>query len=90
MPEAIINHFLLVFDHSADELIHCEEFDGRIEDAMEAYARMEDAHSSNRAIDIVLVGSDSIESVKVTHSTYFPGFRDAVRGGTRLEQLLAG
>lgn len=68
-----IQHFLLVFDHSQDALIDQLEFGDDIDKATEEYSRLEHEYSHDRAIDIVLVGSDSIETVKVTHANYFSG-----------------
>lgn len=82
-----IKHFLLVFDHSEDRLIHQEEFGGRVEAATARYAELEDEHKDSASIDIVLVGSDSMESVKATHRTYFAGFRNASLDEAELERL---
>ena len=68
-----INHFLLVFDHRRDELIGMREFGDDGDSAVTAYTEMERRHSSDPAIDIVLVGSDSLDTVKVTHQNYFTG-----------------
>lgn len=70
---ANIRHFLLVFDHGKDELITAEDFGGNVEEATEAYSKMEKKYADNYAIDIVLVGSDSLETVKSTHANYFAG-----------------
>lgn len=66
-----INHFLLVFDHAKDQLVELEEYGHDSEQAMAEYAAMEKKFRDSHAIDIVLVGSDSLETVKVTHGTYF-------------------
>lgn len=66
-----IKHFLLVFDHSKNELILEKDFGTDIDSATDEYARQEQAYRDSNVIDIVLIGSDSIETVKVTHSTYF-------------------
>ena len=78
-----IKHFLLAYDHGADRLIEQQEFGGDVVAATLAYSAMERLYQGSNLVDIVLVGSDSLESVKVTHSNYF-------EGGTRnrLEQLL--
>ena len=68
-----IKNFLLVFDHSKDELLEELDFGEELELATEAYSRLERQYAHDRAIDVVLVGSDSIETVKVTHANYFPG-----------------
>ncbi len=66
-----INHFQLVFDRGANRLREVTEFRGDLGAAIEAYATAEDRHRANDRIDIVLVGAGSLESVRVTHSTYF-------------------
>jgi hypothetical protein len=65
-------HFLLVYDHGKRELIHR----GRYEDAdeaAEAYAQMERDHRGDKDLEIVLVGADSIETIRKTHGNYFDG-----------------
>lgn len=60
-----------MFDHRQDRLIKQVEFGTDIDRAMSEYAQAEQDHRDSAAIDIVLVGSDSIETVQKTHSTYF-------------------
>lgn len=72
MPKPI-QHFLLVFDHTKDQLVELREFGTEAERATAEYGAAERKYRDQDAIDIVLVGSDSIETVKVTHSTYFEG-----------------
>lgn len=63
-------HFLLVYDLRQRRLIDVQRFtDAR--EATEAYGRAEMAHLDDRDTEIVLVGSDSIETVKKTHGHYF-------------------
>ena len=40
---------------------------------MTAYAATEEEYRDRRAIEIVLIGSDSIETVRMTHANYFDG-----------------
>lgn len=70
--EAEINQFLLVFDRGRDELVETHEFGTNVAAALAEYSRLERLHMSDAQMDIVLVGSDSLETFKVTHSTYFP------------------
>jgi hypothetical protein len=69
----IIQHFLLVFDHQKGELIHEETFGTDGQRALVAYQVMEMEHRHDRHIDIVLIGSDSIETVRLTHANYYTG-----------------
>lgn len=73
MTGPAVVHFLLVFDHAQGKLIHEQDFGHDLEAAVIAYGQMEHEHRDNQDIDIVLVGSDSIETVKVTHANYFDG-----------------
>jgi hypothetical protein len=68
-----IVHFLLVFDHQQSRLVHSEEFGTDVNSAVEAYGRWERTHQDDRNLDIVLVGSDSLETVELTHANYFDG-----------------
>lgn len=63
-------HFLLVFDHGKNELVEATPF----EDANEAasrYALLEERHRGSKSLEIVLVGSDSLETIHQTHGNYF-------------------
>lgn len=44
-----------------------------LEGALEAYAAKEVEHRDDRSVEIVLIGSDSIETVRLTHANYFDG-----------------
>ena len=69
--------FLIAFDHDRREQISLEEFrDTRR--ALEAYAALEEQYRSNPRVEVVLLGSDSIDTIKVTHSNYFDDALDAV------------
>lgn len=68
-----IQHFLLVFDHEQGRLIETEEFGTDGESAVAAYAAKEHDYRDRKRIEIVLVGSDSLETVKLTHANYFDG-----------------
>lgn len=64
-----MTHFLLVYDHVRGVLISREEFSDA-DDAGRRYAEVEREHFSGD-IEVVLVGSDSIETVMRTHGNYF-------------------
>ena len=61
-----ILHYLIVFDRRTlgREIL---EFGEDIQAALAAYAQKEDEYEDDSSIEVVLVGSDSIESVKGTH-----------------------
>lgn len=68
-----IQHFLLVFDHGPGHLIRTEEFGEDAERALAAYASTEATYGGRKDIEVVLIGSDSFETVKRTHANYFDG-----------------
>jgi hypothetical protein len=75
MTETPIRHFLLVFDHDLGKLVSQEEFDSS-DEAVAAYAAKEQAAVDKGGADrfeIVLIGSDSLDTVKLTHANYFDG-----------------
>jgi len=68
-----IQHFLLVFDHESGELIETVEFGTDGEEAIAAYSAKEKELQDRKFVEIVLIGSDSLETVKLTHANYFDG-----------------
>ena len=65
-----LQHFLLVYDLGAQCLIDQQEFsDG--DEAATAYAALERHYKGRGDLEIVLVGADSIETIKRTHAHYF-------------------
>ena len=64
-----------------------EPFGADADAATTAYRAAEIEYHDRPEVDIVLVGSDSLETVKVTHSTYFSG---AARLLDSLQSLLSG
>jgi hypothetical protein len=68
-----VNHFLLVFDHAAGQLVEIREFGRDSDAALVAYAEKENEFQDERRIEVVLIGSDSLETIKVTHANYFDG-----------------
>ncbi|MGN6607941.1 MAG: hypothetical protein ACTHMS_13140 [Jatrophihabitans sp.] len=68
-----IKHFLLVFNHEIGKLVQQQDFGTRLEEAITEYSRLEREYKNSPMMDIVLVGSDSIETVRITHANYFDG-----------------
>jgi hypothetical protein len=73
MDKTPLNHFLIVFDHEQGHLLEDVEFGQDSEAAVAAYAAKELEYRGQDLIEIVLIGSDSIETVKLTHANYFDG-----------------
>ncbi|HMJ72351.1 MAG TPA: hypothetical protein VK471_03185 [Solirubrobacterales bacterium] len=65
-----LQHFLLVYDLVAQRLIKQQEFDEG-DEAAAAYAALEREYKGREDLEIVLVGADSIETIKRTHAHYF-------------------
>lgn len=63
-------HFLLVYDHARHVLTSTRQFANGDEAAV-AYSSLEKAHAADDDLEIVLVGADSIETIRRTHASYF-------------------
>ena len=66
-----IKQFLLVFDQGVGRLISVEEFGADEDAAIVAYGSAEALYRDRREIEVVLLGSDSLDTVKLTHANYF-------------------
>jgi len=65
-------HFLLVYDHEAGVLLEEISFtDGAT--AVQAYNAKEKEFGGRKRVEVVLIGSDSIETIRHTHANYFDG-----------------
>lgn len=67
-----LQHFLLVFDHRLAKLIDQRRF-ADVDEAMAAYEACEAKYDADAEIEVVLIGADSIETVRETHANYFDG-----------------
>lgn len=70
MNEAI-QHFLLVYDRALGRLLDQQAFGDDTDSAVAAYAEAEHRYEGDSRIEIVLIGSDSLETIRVTHANYF-------------------
>lgn len=69
-----INHFLILFNIRADELVDLTPFGEDVDAATEAYAALEREYrdrGDQDEFEIVLVGADSQKTLELTHSRYF-------------------
>ena len=69
--------FLIVYDHDARKQISLEEFRNTTQ-AVKAYNEREEQYRDNHRLEVVLLGADSIEAIRVTHSNYFEDTADAL------------
>ena len=70
MTEAEIQHFLIVYDIPSGKA-QVRDFGTDYDAAQAAYAEIEGEMRGRHDLDIVLVGADSLETVRRTHSSYF-------------------
>jgi len=70
MSSTDIRHFLVTYDIAAREA-HVDHFGSDYEAALQAYSRAEETYRGRGDIEVVLLGADSIETIKKTHSSYF-------------------
>lgn len=63
-------HFLLVYDRSQQRLVFEQSYTDPAE-ALRQYEEMEERHRNDIDKEIVLIGADSIETVRLTHGNYF-------------------
>jgi hypothetical protein len=69
-----LHHFLLLYNLREGRLERMEDFATDALRATDAYAALEREYRDRRDhedYEIVLVGADSLDTVKVTHSRYF-------------------
>ncbi len=72
-----LHHFLIIYSVKDQELARLEEFGTDADTATARYAELEHQYRGSEDYEIVLIGADSIETIKTTHSHYFNGKRAA-------------
>jgi len=77
-----IKHFLVIYDPTTRKTT-VKSFGTDYDAAQAAYGEAEQTHGLGTTLDIVLLGADSLETIRQTHSSYFEG------SGRRLRELLA-
>lgn len=65
-----MQHFLLVYDRRAGEIVH-EELFGDVKDALAERFRMERLHRTNPDIEVVVLSAESRDALERTHARYF-------------------
>lgn len=68
--------FLITYDHAARKQISLEEFRNTAQ-ALTAYSEREEQYRHDSRVEVVLLGAESIDAIKVTHSNYFEDTADA-------------
>ncbi|HZV48837.1 MAG TPA: hypothetical protein VFD49_03620 [Candidatus Dormibacteraeota bacterium] len=62
-----------MFDHEKGELVRLREFGSDSRAAVAAYAETEKELYGRPSMEIVLIGSDSLDTIEFTHANYFDG-----------------
>lgn len=77
-----IRYYLIVYDRRLGQLAEDppREFTDQ-EVALSAYDESEQAFRADRNIEVVLVGADSLDTVRQTHSNYFGGDLNSLLAG---------
>jgi hypothetical protein len=69
-------HYLLIYNIDLGHLVDCKEFhDSTL--AVSEYSELERKYAGQGNFEIVLVGADSIDTIKRTHGQYFADDSDA-------------
>lgn len=66
-----LHHYLLVFDHRDGRLVGKPAEFGNVDEAVRAYAAAECEYDSDDRVEVVLIGSDSLDTVAKTHPNFF-------------------
>ena len=62
--------FLITYDHDARKQISLKEFRDTTQ-ALKAYSEREEQYRHNPRVEVVLLGAESIDDIRITHSNYF-------------------
>ena len=66
-----IQHYLLVYNRLSGLLEDLREFGMDSVGTLEVYAATEEDHRDSEWMQFVLIGSDSLDTVRITHPNYF-------------------
>jgi len=63
-----MTHWLIIYHRKRGELLSCDEYADSREALAERFRLERDAHPD---VEIVVLGAESLEALKVTHGRYF-------------------
>jgi hypothetical protein len=89
MSDTPIHHFLVVYDIPAREANVDDSFGDDYDAALVAYTQAEETYRGREDIEVVLLGADSIETIKKTHSSYFSTRKEGFERFFSVSDLLA-
>lgn len=71
MTTVEIQHFLVIYDIAAGNAHVDDHFGADYDAALDAYAAAEEEYRGRADTEVVLLGADSLDTIKKTHSSYF-------------------
>ena len=74
-----MSSWLIVYARRTANLLRCEEFSDSREALRERFV-VEGANRDNPDLEVVVLGADSLSTIKVTHGRYFSGTCTSERG----------
>jgi hypothetical protein len=66
-----LRHFLLIYDVANRTLMEAVDVGGNARKAADTYSEYEERYRGRDGFEIVLIGADSLDTIRVTHSHYF-------------------
>ena len=73
-----MKHFLIIYSHTQQSLLAAPKVfpDSDVDSATGAYQEAEEEYRESTDVEIVLIGADSIDTVRQTHRHYFDAGSD--------------
>lgn len=82
------NEYLLIFNRSTLQLEEIREFGTDTDAAVVAYGEAENEFRGDPHIEVVLIGSDSLDTIRVTHGVYFEAEAISERFMAKVSELI--
>lgn len=89
MSDTPIRHFLVIYDIPERQANVDDHFGSDFGAALAAYAQAEETYRGRDDIEVVLLGADSIDTIKKTHSSYFSTREEGFERFFSVSDLLA-
>ncbi|MCY3584843.1 MAG: hypothetical protein OXG76_04005 [Acidimicrobiaceae bacterium] len=70
MSDRATTHFLIVYDHQERRQLDLKTYDDS-RSAVAAYNATEQAYEDRPRVEVVLLGADSEDTIRITHPVYF-------------------
>lgn len=65
------NYFILIYDRAKRALAETIQYGTKSRHAVDDYSKLEHKYEDDHNMEVVLIGSDSLETVRRTHANYF-------------------